>query len=387
MVEYRCTQCKNALPPASRECPSCGQRFDQAVPDEAATRGTAAKPHWMSSLPKSSRLAMWLRNRSAGPRPAAPLEKPQLRKWTDSLPESSLLATWLRNRSAGPHPITGDQGRVGTVGARLFGTKRRRIGVVSAVVVIVGLPVVYNCWDSWFPARPSSGYSEPTMAQVQAVTAQDIPVTPAPSQPCNPLAPPDPRFGGCAPGTTAPVQQAAAPPVASSGPTPEQRAQAEIAAAQGRGAAASAPPIQDIEVPGGQAPAVMPQGRLYYPPPRVHDDLPQGGSSVPADGGAADRQEALDQQREAAQKQQDALGQMQQTQKESNQAQADSLGKQIDALRDEKSSLDDPFFHDEQYGGITTDAYRSAEKAYDARKDSLTSQIDALGRQRDSLSR
>lgn len=274
MMEYRCTQCKNALPPASRECPSCGQQFDEAVPDEAATCGTAAKPQWTDSLPEASRLAIWLRNRAVGPRPASPPEKPQSRERTDSLPESSLLATWLRNRSAGRGPITGNPGRVGTV--------------VSAVGIIVGMMVVGICWSSWFPPHPSSGYSEPTTAQVQAAFSQDIPVTnTAPAETTYPPAsatpheiesyglmpplPPAQRWqavlDGEHPHPPAPVQQAATPPPAA--PIQQAAPPPPVSVPTPAPAPEAAPPpltpAQDTGVPGSQASTATAD-----PPPGFH---------------------------------------------------------------------------------------------------------------------
>jgi hypothetical protein len=99
-------------------------------------------------------------------------------------------------------------------------------------------------------SHPSpTGGPEPTTAQVQAAFSQDIPVTPATSQPCNPLDPPDPKYGGCAPGT-APVQVQVPPPTM----TNKQRADAEIAAAQGRYEAdkVAQQGAQNSEVPGAQ---------------------------------------------------------------------------------------------------------------------------------------
>ena len=49
-MNYRCTRCRNTLLPMCHEYPSCGQHFDQAIPDEATAHDkatahiTTAKP-------------------------------------------------------------------------------------------------------------------------------------------------------------------------------------------------------------------------------------------------------------------------------------------------------------------------------------------------------
>ena len=122
------------------------------------------------------------------------------------------------------------------VGAFFFGSRRRAVTSVVWAVVMVAVfatgSVGYNAWENRFPPRVPSSYFSGSSAVAAPVTS------PAPGQkPCNPLAPPDPEYGGCAPGTAPQAD-------------PVQAQPQEPYVLQPR-AASAASPAQDTGIPGG----------------------------------------------------------------------------------------------------------------------------------------